>query len=243
MLRTPLSPLPPLQGRDNCATQWTAAENVLMDPQNITVIDAIYCRLDLGSVIAISRTSSRGRISWLTYKGRTFNIMKLLSNYFIDPAGFRNMQRKTGAAIFGEVPMRYFSRCCNASAVFDIAANAIHITYIIRHLLSIEGFRIWDGDQWVDEVDSVDKELQCLRRSHSLVPRPGHNDTEGNRSQPADRLLLPNAICGRPLLFERKSSSGRLYGVRVWITNKGACDLVLQSKTSQYSDICNHHRP
>lgn len=227
---------------DDRAPQWTVAESVLMDPQNVTVIDSIYGHLNLASVIALSRTSSKGHVSWLTYKDRIFNIIKLLSNYSVDPTSFREMQRRTGAVIIGEVPLLYFSRCSIPSDFFDVAVNARHTSDIVHHFLAVEGFKVWDGKKWVRETNWLDEEVRCIRQNQSttLIPRLGHVSNDTDRSMPIDRFSMAQAVCGRLVLFERTSSSGSIHVVRAWITNEGTSDLVLQSKTSQCTDTSNH---
>lgn len=235
MLKMPVDPLTSFRNAAVEDPQWTLAETVLMDPQNITVIDNIYGNLNLASVIALSRTSFKGRVSWLTYKERIFNIIKLLSNYFAHPSSFREMQRQTGAVIIGEVPLLYFNRCSTVSRIVDIAVNTDRISNIVHHFLNIEGFKIWDGTKWVGELDWIDKEIRCIRCHESSMhtPRLGHINHDADSSMPIDRFSMPQTICGRLVLFEKTSPSGSIQVIRAWMTNAGTSKLVLQSKNSQ----------
>lgn len=213
MLECPPDTPAPLQVVSDPVSQWTLTETILMDPQNTTVIDNIYGRLNMASIIAISRTSVRGRVSWLTYKARIFNIIKLLTNYFAKPASFRELQRHTGAVIFGEVPLLYFNRCSTVSGFVDIAVNAGYISNVVHYFLSIEGYKIWDGEKWVEETDWIHKEVRCFHHSRSTtrIPRLESNSGNDERSMPIDSYTMPQANRGRLVLFERISPSGSIH--------------------------------
>ncbi|KZP01953.1 hypothetical protein FIBSPDRAFT_673992, partial [Athelia psychrophila] len=85
-------------------------DQVLMNFANFSIIDGIYDRSSLATLIAFSATCYKARRSWKEYTHRVFNINKLLSQRFRDPSAFRDLQKATGAVIIGEVPLLYFSR-------------------------------------------------------------------------------------------------------------------------------------
>lgn len=137
------NPLP--SDTDKHLIHWTPAETVLMDYQNVTVIDGTYNSLNLNSLITLSETNFTGQQSWVVYKSRTFNIIKMLSRYFDDPTAFREVQRQTGVVIVGTAILSYFLQASPTHARINIAINLIYTKCIVDHLVCTKDYSVWDG--------------------------------------------------------------------------------------------------
>lgn len=222
------------QTTDLRLVSWSIAETVLMDYQNTTVIDGIYDDLDLYTLISLSTANFKGQRSWLVYKKRTFNIIKNLSKYFHDPDGFRDMQRRTGAVICGELPLLFFRRSNIFHGRVDVAIKPFHTKTVVQHLVRTEHFRLWDGVQWINDIVRVDAEVQ---RIQPFSPRPGARSSlrqqeAESRSEPV-QFTLSKLPIAKQLFLERDATHGPATQLVVWAAHKGEMEVVLRSKTSQ----------
>lgn len=215
---------------------WTVPESVLMNMHNLTIIDAIYSCLNIDSLLALSMTSSKGRLSWIAYKQRIFNVIKMLSKFFKDPEGFREMQRKTGAVIIGDVPLLYFTRSAVGNAIFDVAVNPTHAQNVARQLVCMEGFSVWTGGHWGRDFDYAYSQIVCIAAQHTSHTADSHNPHYPpiDRHQPQSLIRTCSAGFTKHMMFEKISSDGNTSVVRVWIAVNGTPELILHSKSSQY---------
>lgn len=140
----------------------TAAESILINRYNPTIIDGIFDRLNMASLIALSRTSFKGHASWIEYNKRTFNIIRMLSKYIRDPNGFREMQKRSGAVVMGEAALFFLNRSAIPALVFNIAVHPSRASQVLRHLVFVQGFRLWHNDQWICACYGDRKELQFM---------------------------------------------------------------------------------
>lgn len=222
---------------------WTTAERVLMTHFNYSVIDCIYGPLPLVSLIALSVTCHKARVSWKEYKGRVFNTTRMLSKRFTDPDGFRQLQMRTGAVIIGEVPLLYFTRSSVERAVFDIAINPEYATELAKLLMADEAFDVWDGIRWTNDISWVYNDIRAAVKD---VPTqsPVH---QGSHIAPSGRLgvrypkPISTAAFARLLVFKRLVNTVTGH-VRMWIATSGTPDLILRSNTSEYFRKYTTHR-
>lgn len=214
---------------------WTAADRVLMNFLNFSIIDGIYGRSSLASLIAFSATCHKARVSWREYTTRVFNVNRLLSQRFTDPNAFRDLQKATGAVIIGEVALLYFNRSPVDRAVFDIAINAEHAGTLTKLLILAEGFEVWDGNRWSDEAVWKSNDVRASKQYQSTRSI----DTVGNRIDNSQDMVIrpshhvPDTPFAKLLVFRRKARNHPGY-VRVWIPKTATPDLILHSSTSKH---------
>lgn len=227
------NPLP--SDTDTRLIHWTPAETVLMDYQNVTVINGIYGSSNLNSLIALSETNFKGQRSWVVYKSRTFNIIKMLSRYFDDPAAFREVQRQTGLVIVGTAVLSYFSRASTAHARIDIAVNPIHAKRVVHHLVCTEGYSVWDGDKLVLGTKWLDSEVHRITRAlaAAVTPRFSHRLREGKDRVISNAHFEKKDITVQKIFFEKVDARGVTSVVYLWVAKNGPAELVLQSRTSK----------
>lgn len=149
---------------------WTMAEFVLLNEQNFSVVDAIYSRLSMDSLLSLSVTCFKARLSWIAYKERMFNIIKLLAKFFNDADGFRELQRRTNVVIIGDVPLLYLLRSPVDRAIFDVAVNPTHANSVVHYLMCMEGYMVWTGGQWGHDITAPTANWNALWRA--TIPRP-----------------------------------------------------------------------
>lgn len=215
---------------------WTMAEFVLLNEQNFSVVDAIYSRLSMDSLLSLSVTCFKARLSWIAYKERMFNIIKLLAKFFNDADGFRELQRRTNVVIIGDVPLLYLLRSPVDRAIFDVAVNPTHANSVVHYLMCMEGYMVWTGGQWGHDINSAYSELECIMESHHTPPSsfrgipsfahldcrmPQHSHFACNEGH-VKHLAFKNTVRGDQCI------------VRVWMAMKGTPEIVLGSKNSQY---------
>lgn len=214
---------------------WSAAEVVLMDYQNTTVIDCIYDALDMYTLVSLSVTNFKGHRSWVVYKKRTFNIIKNLAKYFVDPSGFREIQRKTGAVIFGEVALLYFRRSNIFHGRVDVATKPIHIISVIRHLVRTEHYRLWNGSIWINDIAKAESEIQRLlspmssRTGRRASLRLQEARARLQRPQYAPATKSPN---GKRFFFERDAAYGQTTQLCLWVAQEGEMQVILDTSSS-----------
>lgn len=224
---------------DSRLVSWSAAETVLMDYQNTTVINGVYDDLDLYTLISLSVTNFKSQRSWSVYKKRTFNIIKNLSKYFVDPIGFREMQRRTAAVIFGEVPLLYFRRSNVFHGRVDVAIKPIHTKSVVHHLVRTEHFRLWDGAHWTDNTARVEAEVQ--RFISPISVRTGARSSL-RLQQAKSRLERVQYVATKPpsgkqFFFARDAVYGPATQLVLWVAHKGELEVVLESRSSQWDTI------
>lgn len=221
---------------DSRTVQWTVAESVLMNMHNLTVIDAIYSCLNLSNLLSLASTCTKGRMCWIAYKHRMFNVIKMLSKLFKDAEGFREMQRKTGAVIIGDVPLLYFTRSAVGLGLFEIAVVPTHAQHVVHQLICLEGFSVWSAGHWGRDIDRANGELACIVANRpSITSDSTHPHVFKNGChQPEHSHYMCSAGYAKHMMFEKASSDGSQYVVRVWIATNGIPELILNSNSSQY---------
>jgi hypothetical protein len=82
----------------------------LFTTQYAPVQSAMLAHLDVGQIVALSRTCKVIAPIWKTFISTKFDINRLLGGYFSDPKAFRSLQASHGVLISGNVVRHFFAR-------------------------------------------------------------------------------------------------------------------------------------
>lgn len=187
---------------------WSLAESVIFDYQNVSVIDGIYNCFNINTLIVLSVTNFKGQRSWIVYKSRKFNVIRMLSQYFDDPTRFREMQRTTGLVIVGQAALHYFARASVTTARIDIVIDPIHARCVAHHLLCTEGYSVWDGNKLVVETTWLDSKVQHIVTALGVPTGKhfSHRLREAKARCTQDTRLEPRDVTIKKLFFEKANT-------------------------------------
>jgi hypothetical protein len=82
----------------------------LFTTQYAPVQSAMLAHLDVGEIVALSRTCKAIAPIWKTFIATSFDINRLLGEYFRDPKAFRSLQANHGVLIVEDVVRQFFAR-------------------------------------------------------------------------------------------------------------------------------------
>ncbi|KAF7981757.1 hypothetical protein HWV62_31815 [Athelia sp. TMB] len=126
---------------------WALSDAVLMDFDNYTVIDNLYMRVDICDVMAMGATCKRGRVLWIEYRGRQYNMNKMLATHVGDTTTFRSLMDATHSVIVGPCLTNFLRRNPTAPHSLAVVVNINSLARFKSYLENFEGYAAWVGEE------------------------------------------------------------------------------------------------
>ncbi|KAF7968777.1 hypothetical protein HWV62_29324 [Athelia sp. TMB] len=145
------------------------AVRVLHGHGNPTIIDEIYCQIEIQDILAISSTCRSGWMCWEKVRCRMFSLRRLLTGFVRDAEGFHAFMHQTGTVIFGRTVRQLLDRRSIGEWPLDVLVESRHASALERLLTDVEGYTRWNTHP---SETSVEEYLNKKRTSQRGVDIP-----------------------------------------------------------------------